>query len=92
MSENSQDMREFMYLVEAYAMPPTMIEPEVVEIIEIPPPQAILADLHDLVVKLRAHTENADGDCSLGIEQGMQLASDMIENLMRRHEGPDLGY
>lgn len=42
-------------------------------------------DLRNLAFKLRAHTENDDGEYSLGVEMGMQRAADMIENLIRRH-------
>ena len=87
MLETSQDMRDFMVLVESYALPIHHIEPDVVEAVEAAPPEAILADLHDLVFKLRAYTENADGERSLGIEEGMQRAADMIDNLTRRREG-----
>jgi hypothetical protein len=44
--------------------------------------------LADLVFKLRSHSEplneSVDGDYSLGVESGCEMAAEMIENLIRQ--------
>lgn len=44
--------------------------------------------LADLVFKLRSHSEplneSAEGDYSLGVEAGCEMAAEMIENLIRQ--------
>jgi hypothetical protein len=49
---------------------------------------SLLQELRDTMFKLRAFTESADGDISLGIEMGMQRAADMIENIINHHTQP----
>lgn len=44
--------------------------------------------LADIVFKLRSHSEplneSLDGDYSLGVEAGFEMAAEMIENLIRQ--------
>jgi len=58
---------------------------ESVETIEHP----VLSEARDLVFKLRSFMEDSSGEYALGVENGMQRAADMIENLIRRHEKGD---
>lgn len=55
------------------------------------PSPIILADLRDVVFKLRAFMEDREGDLGLGIEMGMQRAAEMIENVIARYSSPDQG-
>lgn len=51
----------------------------------------ILSEARDIIFKLRSFMEDSSGDYALGVENGMQRAADMIENLVRRYEkGDDL--
>lgn len=53
---------------------------------------ALLADLSDMVQRMRAFMETDTGEYALGVEMGMQRAADMIENLLRRYnEGDQVG-
>lgn len=45
----------------------------------------IITDLEDLVFKMRSFMETAGGDYATGVEDGMQKAAEMVENLIRRH-------
>ncbi len=49
----------------------------------------VISEARDLVFKLRSFMEDSAGDYALGVENGMQRAADMIENLIRRHEKGD---
>jgi hypothetical protein len=46
----------------------------------------IITDLEDLVFKMRSFMETAGGDYATGVEDGMQKAAEMVENLLRRHK------
>jgi tRNA1(Val) A37 N6-methylase TrmN6 len=47
----------------------------------------IMGDLQEVVDRLRAFMESSGGDYALGVEDGMQRAAEMIEILLKRHEG-----
>jgi hypothetical protein len=61
------------------------------ELTPVSPTVVLLEELSDLVFKLRAFTESADGDLGFGVEMGMQRAADMIENLINRNSENDDG-
>lgn len=90
MNERYLQMREFIMaterlnLAEAAAdCPEPIIETSVSDV----PVTVPVTELGDIVFKLRAFMESADGDYALGVESGMQRAADMIENLIRRYRG-----
>ena len=88
--ERFLQMREFIMateglnLVEAAECPEPILETSDLGDIPLTVP---VTELGDLVFKLRAFMESADGDYALGVESGMQRAADMIENLIRRYRG-----
>jgi hypothetical protein len=47
----------------------------------------IVDDLYGLIDTLTAFMESAGGDYALGVEEGMMRAAEMIEVLIKRHEG-----
>ncbi len=79
------DLRDFIYLIEQVDSSPEEPLPiEIDEEIE----QIDMADrLADLVFKMRAHSEplneSAEGDYCLGFESGLEMAAEMLENLIR---------
>lgn len=86
-------MREFIMLTEEIS---SALEPTVQKVIdnddETSPERdendnELITELGDLAEKLRSHTEDEDGEQSLGVEMGMQRAADMIDNLLRRYFG-----
>ena len=86
---SDENMRDFIILTEAYAklgLPDKQVT--VLEEIAVPQKTSadLIAELREIVFKLRSHTENDDGEEALGVEKGMQLAADMIENVVKRHE------
>lgn len=91
MTNESNEMRQIMSLLEAYTsfgdVNYITEEVKIEESAQISSPTCSMEDLKDVVFKLRSYTSNQDGDRGLGIEEGMQLAADMIENLIRRIEG-----
>ena len=46
----------------------------------------IFEDLKNVTHTLRAFMESSGGDYALGVEDGMQRAAEMIENILKRHE------
>jgi hypothetical protein len=90
MVDPNTDMREILGIIESYNSVLSPAEPILEDVSPetmTPKDNPVLDELRDLVFKLRSHTENDEGDKALGIEEGMQLAADMIENLIRRHSG-----
>ena len=85
MSNDNKEMREIIELIEVYTSEYSNIAPVIEEFQELKQP--VLEELRESIFKLRSHMENEDSDHSLGVEEGMQRAADMIENLIRRHEG-----
>ncbi len=85
--DDNEKMREFMLLAEAYADVDavTLIEGETIEVDFRPADHPLLADLRDVVFRMRAFCEAEGGDFGLGVETGLQRAADMIENVIRRH-------
>ena len=86
MSNDNCEMREYMFLVEDYSS--TGIVTETIEeddnddndSVQAHGENPVLADLRDLVFKLRAHMDEE-------LEPGFERAAEMIENLIRKHEG-----
>lgn len=80
-------MREFIMATEFLLQVEPSHDVEGTTIIETPVAQAdcLLQELKDIVFKLRAFTESADGEMSLGIKLGMQRAADMVENIINHH-------
>ena len=93
MDNNIIQMREFIMLTEeiASALAPVALSP--IGGADEPGGHAgtddgaLMSGLGDLVEKLRSHSEDGDGEQSLGVEMGMQRAADMIDRLLRRHAG-----
>ena len=90
------EMKNFIVLTEellthyAQATGNAPVEPEpVVEHEEVVAEHPVLGELRDLVFKLKAFMESAEGDYGLGVESGMQRAAEMIENIIRRHQKDD---
>jgi hypothetical protein len=44
----------------------------------------LVADLNDMIFKLRSYRDPGVGDYAAGMEAGMERASDMLENLVNR--------
>lgn len=85
MDEPFTQMRDFIMVTENLdladaddAVPELIVESSDVQ-------TPLLADLAEVVFKLRAFMESSDGDYALGVEMGMQRAAEMIENVIRRH-------
>ncbi len=74
----------------ARATAPVALEPEtVVETQEPTPEHPAIHECREVVFKLRAFMESAGGDYAQGVEDGMQRAAEMIENIIRRYEQGD---
>lgn len=83
---DSNGMREFILLLEEYRDQNDTVafdEPEPDE--EPDTLSAIINDLNEVIFRLRSYMDPSGGDLALGLETGMQRASDMIENIVRRH-------
>jgi hypothetical protein len=96
LGEDQLQMRGFIEITEqllcAYARvtrPETMLVESVLEESVETTEHPIVSEARDLVFKLRAFMEDSSGEYALGVENGMQRAADMIENLIRRHEKGD---
>ena len=91
MPEDLEAMRGFMVLAESLVLnefqapneAPPQPEPSAVTADN----SALVAELIDVVAKLRAHMEDGTGDMAAGVETGMQRAADMIERVLRAHGG-----
>jgi len=85
------EMRGFMELAESLEYTGEMVEtaaPVVEAAPVVPKANRLLEDLRDVMFKLRSHLEEeSSGDRGVGVEIGMQRASDMIERIIRSHEG-----
>lgn len=96
MDESFVQMRDFMIMTESLIgieepdRTPVVLE-EDTNMDQASPSPIILADLRDVVFKLRAFMEDREGDLGLGIEMGMQRAAEMIENVIARYSSPDQG-
>lgn len=88
MDERFTGMRDFIMVTENFNLAnlsEEIQEPEAEPLTEACSATTLVAELADVVFKLRAFMESSDGDFALGIETGMQRAADMIENVLRRH-------
>lgn len=81
MEYDNNDLRTYLDILEYYSKEYTPIEENVPEEIE-EPPVDYSARLADIVFKLRSYSEPTGGDYSLGFEQGLEMAAQMIENLI----------
>lgn len=91
MPEDLDTMRGYMVLAESLVLnefqAPVEIPAESEPSADPSDNSALLAELHDVVAKLRAHMEDGTGDMAAGVETGMQRAADMIERVLRSHGG-----
>ena len=79
--EYDNDLRSYMTILEYYSSeyaPVVEAQPEPEPVVEIDYSQR----LADIVFKLRSYTDPTGGDYSLGFEQGLEMAAQMIENLI----------
>lgn len=57
-----------------------------------PSEERLISELEEAIGKMRSYTENRGGEYALGVEDGMQKAADILENLIRRYrEGVVIG-
>lgn len=76
----NNDLRGYLDILEFYSMdsaPVTML----VEAAQ-PVPVDVTDKLSDILFKLRSYSDATGGEYSLGFEQGLEMASTMIENLI----------
>lgn len=89
MAEDADLMRGYMRLAESLVLAELdEPAPEPAAMPESAPDraEAILAELREIVSKLRSHTEHgANADEAVGVEIGMQRAADMIERVIGTH-------
>jgi hypothetical protein len=88
----SDQIRSYIQITESLeyteAAPEPVVEPRDDEPMDSDKTERLKQELRDLVSRLRAHMESEEGDFSLGVEYGMQMAADMIENMIARNEEP----
>ncbi len=79
--EYDNDLRSYLTILEYYSsdgytpVVEAQLEPERVEV-------DCSQRLADMLFKLRSYTDPTGGDYSLGFEQGLEMAAQMIENLI----------
>jgi hypothetical protein len=78
--EYDNDLRTYLSILEYYSSDSAPVE------IAQPEPEPVVVDypqrLADIVFKLRSYTDPTGGDYSLGFEQGLEMAAQMIDNLI----------
>ena len=80
-------MRGFIYLAESCSCLSSEDEPQIIEQPQDNNLETILTELKDVISKLRSYMENdPNNDFALGVETGMQRASDMIERIVKNNE------
>lgn len=82
----SDQIRSYIQITESLEYIEPVVAPVEVEIVVVDEKDTMKQGLRDLVARLRSHMETEEGDFSLGVEYGMQMAADMIENLISRSE------
>ncbi len=79
--EYDNDLRSYMTIMEFYSS-----ELAPVDTVQLAEPEPVVVDhsqrLADMLFKLRSYTDPTGGDYSLGFEQGLEMAAQMIENLI----------
>jgi hypothetical protein len=78
--EINKDIRDYLDILEYYSsefspIPEVHVEPE-------EPMIDCTQRLSDIIFKLRSYTDTTGGDYSLGFEQGLEMAAQMIDNLI----------
>ena len=90
MDRQPDDISRYMRLVESAAVSTDEEDMtfEGIHVVDVDPSSLLLEDINDMIFKLRSYSE-PDGDLSYarGVEEGLALASNMLERLLERHSG-----
>lgn len=86
--EYDTDIRSYLDILNFYANSPAPQGGIEVEVIEVEADQPCVSDkLNDLAERLRSLRDTTGGDYSMGFEQGLEMAAQMVENIAKNIGG-----
>lgn len=87
MPNDNEIMRGFIRLVDdgASCDNQEMVSSDTIVVDFNPKTHQIIVDLENAVFRMRSFCETSEGDYALGVEMGMQMCADMIDNIIKRY-------
>jgi hypothetical protein len=90
MTQHLDDIHRYIRLVETNPQPEddSFLLESVSEIMDIDRVNTLMEDLGDVMFKIKSYREpGGNEDYATGVEEGLQLAADMLTRLIENHSG-----
>lgn len=90
MTQHLSDMQQYMRLVETGPVPEEddILVEAISANLTLNQVDVLMEDLGDVIFKLKSYRElDGSQDYALGVEEGLQLAADMLARLLEAHSG-----